>query len=168
MSSQGHRTDCRRQEVSARKSGRTRKQFQHQQVKFAFISNDVLSYFYLHFVLSFTRPYIPPSAREGATNTAGKRDPYGRGYDEVPAIRIENLSESTSEADLSELVSRFGQIARIYLASNKVTGVCKGYAFVNFKSKMDAERAIKGLHGYGYDHLILNVDWSTNNHKSGV
>jgi len=111
------------------------------------------------------RPYIPPSAREGATNTAGKRDPFSRGYDEVPAIRIENLSESTSEADLSELVSKFGQIARIFLASNKVTGACKGYAFVNFKSKMDAERAIKGLHGYGYDHLILNVGWSTNNYN---
>ncbi|XP_050428807.1 eukaryotic translation initiation factor 3 subunit G-like [Adelges cooleyi] len=112
------------------------------------------------------RPYIPPSAREGATNTAGKRDPYGRNFDEVPAIRIENLSESTSEADLSDLVSKFGQVARIFLATNKVTGTCKGYAFVNFKSRMDAERAIKGLHGYGYDHLILNVSWSTNNHKS--
>lgn len=114
------------------------------------------------------RPYIPPSAREGATNTAGKRDPYSRGYDEVPAIRIENLSESTSEADLSELVNKFGQVARIFLASNKVTGACKGYAFVNFKSKMDAERAIKGLHGYGYDHLILNVGWSTNNYSKST
>lgn len=113
-----------------------------------------------------SRPYIPPSAREGATNTAGRRDPYSRGYDEVPAIRIENLSESTSEADLSELVNKFGQIGRIFLASNKVTGACKGYAFVNFKSRMDAERAIKGLHGYGYDHLILNVGWSTNNYKN--
>ncbi|CAH1715819.1 hypothetical protein AGLY_009471 [Aphis glycines] len=117
---------------------------------------------------STNRPYIPPSAREGATNTAGKRDPYSRGYDEVPAIRIENLSESTSEADLSELVNKFGQVARIFLASNKVTGACKGYAFVNFKSKMDAERAIKGLHGYGYDHLILNVGWSTNNYSKST
>jgi len=67
---------------------------------------------------------------------------------------------------LSELVNKFGQIARIFLASNKVTGACKGYAFVNFKSRIDAERAIKGLHGYGYDHLILNVGWSTNNYKA--
>ncbi|VVC30294.1 eIF3G, RNA recognition motif,RNA recognition motif domain,Eukaryotic translation initiation factor 3 [Cinara cedri] len=115
---------------------------------------------------STNRPYIPPSAREGAMDVAGKRDPYARTYDDVPAIRIENLSESTSETDLNELVSQFGPIARIFLASNKVTGECRGYAFVNFKSKMDAEKAIKSLHGYGYDHLILNVDWSTNSYKN--
>jgi len=108
------------------------------------------------------RPYIPPSAREGATNTAGKLDPYSRGYDEVPAIRIDNLSESTTEADLSELVDKFGKVTRFFLSSDKVTGECNGHAFVHFKSRMDAERAIKGLHGYGYDHLILNVGWSTN------
>jgi len=30
---------------------------------------------------------------------------------------------------------------------------------------MDADKAIKALDGYGYDHLILNVGWSTNNYN---
>ncbi len=33
----------------------------------------------------------------------------------------------------------------------------KGFAFVTFHDRRDAERAIKMLHGHGYDHLIISV-----------
>ena len=40
------------------------------------------------------------------------------------------------------------------------TGQCKGFAYVHFKFRADAAKAIQTLNGYGYDHLILNVEWS--------
>lgn len=40
------------------------------------------------------------------------------------------------------------------------TGLCKGFAYVHFKNRNDAATAIKLLNGHGYDHLILNVEWS--------
>ncbi|XP_013414103.1 eukaryotic translation initiation factor 3 subunit G-like [Lingula anatina] len=104
--------------------------------------------------------YVPPSLREGAKT--GKGDsmlPNKRG-DEAATIRVTNLSEDTREADLQELFRPFGAISRIYLAKDKNTGQSKGFAFINFHRREDAARAIKGVSGFGYDHLILKVEWA--------
>lgn len=80
--------------------------------------------------------------------------------DDALAIRVSNLSESTQDADLEDLVKPFGPISKLYLAKDKITGLCKGFAYIHFKSRSDAAKAIQTLNGYGYDHLILSVDWS--------
>jgi len=36
----------------------------------------------------------------------------------------------------------------------------QGFAFINFYHREDAARAIAGVSGFGYDHLILNVEWA--------
>ena len=36
----------------------------------------------------------------------------------------------------------------------------QGFAFVSYHNREDAARAMEALNGYGYDHLILNVEWS--------
>jgi translation initiation factor 3 subunit G len=36
----------------------------------------------------------------------------------------------------------------------------QGFAFVNYYKKEDAAKAIATLNGYGYDHLILSVEWA--------
>lgn len=106
-----------------------------------------------------TQKYVPPSLRDGA----GKRsDPSNLRHDAL-AIRISNLSPNTSDHDLEELVKPFGAINKLYLAKEKTTGLCRGFAYIHFKSKEDAHAAIKTLNGYGYDHLILKVDWSKPN-----
>jgi len=102
--------------------------------------------------------YIPPSMREGASK---RGEAMGmRTRDETTTVRVTNLSETTQEKDLDELFSRFGDIVRIYLAKDKATGVSKGFAFINYKRREEADAAIKSLDGHGYDHLILNVEWA--------
>ena len=54
----------------------------------------------------------------------------------------------------------FGPVTRIYVAFNRETGESRGFAFVNFVNKDDGERAIDKLDGYGYDSLILRVEWA--------
>lgn len=76
------------------------------------------------------------------------------------SIRVTNLSEDTREADLQELFRPFGQITRIYIAFNRDTGESRGFAFVNFANRDDAQKAINKLDGYGYDNLILRVEWA--------
>jgi translation initiation factor 3 subunit G len=83
-----------------------------------------------------------------------------RSRDDTIAIRVSNLSESTTEADLEDLVKHFGPIHKLYLAKDKITGQCKGFAYIHFKYRGDAAKAIQSLNGHGYDHLILSVDWS--------
>jgi translation initiation factor 3 subunit G len=53
-----------------------------------------------------------------------------------------------------------GPITRIYVALDRETGESRGFAFINFVNRDDAQRAIDKLDGYGYDNLILRVEWA--------
>lgn len=98
--------------------------------------------------------YVPPFSRDANKNAGGKA------RDDTTAIRISNLSESTSDADLEDLTNKFGKKSKMYLAKDKNTGLCKGFAYVHFYNKEDAAAAIETLDGFGYDHLILKAEWS--------
>eukprot|EP01089_Gocevia_fonbrunei_P021658 TRINITY_DN8497_c0_g1_i1.p1 TRINITY_DN8497_c0_g1~~TRINITY_DN8497_c0_g1_i1.p1 ORF type:complete len:254 (+),score=76.46 TRINITY_DN8497_c0_g1_i1:99-860(+) len=90
-----------------------------------------------------------------------------RKTDETPALRVTNLSAYTTEEDLRELFRPFGQIARVYLGRDRVTNLARGFAFINFNYVEDAARAMEKLNGYGYDHLILGVEWAKPSNKEG-
>ena len=45
---------------------------------------------------------------------------------------MSNLSENVQDNDLQDLFRPFGHIARIFLAKDKMTGQCKGFAFINY------------------------------------
>lgn len=98
--------------------------------------------------------YVPPHIKDQQKSIGGKA------RDDTTAIRISNLSESTSDADLEDLTNKFGKKSKMYLAKDKNTGLCKGFAYVHFYNKEDAAAAIETLDGFGYDHLILKAEWS--------
>lgn len=75
--------------------------------------------------------------------------------DEMPTLRVTNLSEDVQEGDLWELFNRFGRIHRIYVGKDQETGLCKGFAFVSFEDRREAEKAMQKINGLPYDHLIL-------------
>ena len=76
------------------------------------------------------------------------------------SVRVTNLSEDVTEGDLEELFGAFGQVQRIFIAKDRETGESRGFAFVNFIHRDDAQRAINKLNGFGYDNLILDVSWA--------
>ncbi|KAI9208100.1 eukaryotic translation initiation factor 3 subunit G-domain-containing protein [Polychytrium aggregatum] len=107
--------------------------------------------------------YVPPSKRLGSTAVAdlpaGTR--ASRGMDDGTfTIRITNLSEDVTEQDVRDLVSRFGPTHRIFVARDKETNICKGFAFISYYDKDKAQKAMDQLNGYGYDNLILRVEWA--------
>ncbi|CAN0923674.1 Eukaryotic translation initiation factor 3 subunit G [Linum grandiflorum] len=102
--------------------------------------------------------YVPPSMRPGAERSVGSDM---RRRNDENSVRVTNLSEDTREQDLKELFLPFGHVTRTYVAIDQKTGVSRGFGFVNFANKEDAERAILKLNGYGYDNLILRVEWAT-------
>jgi translation initiation factor 3 subunit G len=103
--------------------------------------------------------YVPPSMRPGADRASGGSDMRRR--NDENSVRVTNLSEDTREPDLMELFHPFGSVTRVYVAIDQKTGVSRGFGFVNFVSREDAQRAINKLNGYGYDNLILRVEWAT-------
>lgn len=120
--------------------------------------------------------YVPPSARGGgaamgggkslsalAAAAPGEGGDGGKSYSDnrdQNTIRVTNISEDTTEADLQELFQPFGRISRVYLAKDKETMMSRGFAFVSFVHREDAAKAMDKLNGHGYDHLILKLEWA--------
>lgn len=105
--------------------------------------------------------YVPPSMRAGASGRAGESmSRPGGNRDDLPTLRVTNVSEDTTDNDLRDLFGRFGRVARVYIGRDRETGIGKGYAFVSFEDRIVAERAMQKVHGMGYDNLILNCQWS--------
>lgn len=112
--------------------------------------------------------YVPPSARGGGGGGSGGLAAMASRLGDKPVqdnrdqntIRVTNISEDTTEADLQELFQPFGRISRVYLAKDKETMQSRGFAFVSFVHREDAARAMDKLQGYGYDHLILKLEWA--------
>ncbi|GKA37019.1 eukaryotic translation initiation factor 3 subunit G-like protein [Tanacetum coccineum] len=70
------------------------------------------------------------------------------------------LDSMGQQADLNELFSPFGSVSRVYVVMDHKTGMGRGFGFVNFVRREAGERAIAKLNGYGYDNLILRVEWA--------
>jgi translation initiation factor 3 subunit G len=104
-----------------------------------------------------TGKYVPPSIRAG--KSGGSTLPERR-TDDLNTIRVTNISESTTEADLQDLFQPFGRISRVYLAKDKETMLSRGFAFVSFVHREEAATAMENLQGFGYDHLILKLEWA--------
>jgi len=105
--------------------------------------------------------YLPPSLRNGGKGVDGKGVGKG-GVDaqQEASLRITNLSEDCREGDLQDLFGQFGRLQRVYLAKDQETFQSRGFAFVTYYTREDAQRAINKLHGHGYDNLILQVQFA--------
>jgi len=101
--------------------------------------------------------YVPPSQRAGRPGRGGESM---NNQEESNTIRVTNISENTREEDLRDLFRGYGHMTRCYLATDRETGLARGFAFISFTRKDDAESAIAAVNGHGYDHLILQVEWA--------
>jgi len=103
--------------------------------------------------------YVPPIMRPGSGRGPGET--MGRSNrEDLPTLRVTNVSEDAAEDDLRDLFSRFGRVARVFIGKDRDTGIGKGFAFVSFEDRANAQKALEKMNGYGYDSLILSVQWS--------
>lgn len=104
--------------------------------------------------------YVPPSMRAGGRGAGEAMGRPGGSRDDLPTLRVTNISEDVQENDLRDLFGTFGRVARVYVGRDRETGAGKGFAFVSFEDRAVAQRAMEKMHGRGYDNLILNIQWS--------
>jgi hypothetical protein len=83
-----------------------------------------------------------------------------RSRDDLPTLRVTSLSTDADDDDLRSLFAPFGSIARANVVRDRETRESKGFGFVSFNLKQDAEKALAKMNGFGYDSLILSVSWS--------
>jgi len=102
--------------------------------------------------------YVPPSIRAAEKGKGGGKGDLAA--QQEASLRITNLSEDAREGDLQDLFSQFGRLQRVFLAKDPITHVPKGFAFVTYYHRDEAQKAIDKLNGHGYDNLILQVQWA--------
>ena len=92
-----------------------------------------------------TGRYIPPTLRAAAVAAASGTGPAlgtERRRMEGYSIRVTNLPENTSEADLRDIFGRFGEVIRIFPAKDKRTQLNRVCLFSSYYS---------GAHHYPFD-----------------
>lgn len=74
-------------------------------------------------------------------------------------VHISGLSPSTTEEEIREIFSKYGTIARINVPRN-MSGKGRGFAFVDFETKDQAEKAASELDKTKFFNQILQVEIS--------
>lgn len=72
---------------------------------------------------------------------------------------VVNLHEETTEADLQDTFSEFGPIRNLHLNLDKRTGYVKGYAFIEYAEKAQADRAIAEVNDSTILGQVVQVDY---------
>lgn len=62
-------------------------------------------------------------------------------------VYVGNLSAATSEHDLRELFSPFGNVSEVNVPKERPSGLSRGFAFVTMATSEGARSAIQGLNG---------------------
>ncbi len=75
-------------------------------------------------------------------------------------IKVNNLDKNLDENSLRELFMQFGKITRLSLPRDNRSGQPRGFGYVAFATRSEAESAFENLQGHPYGHLLLRLDWA--------
>lgn len=74
-------------------------------------------------------------------------------------IFVGQLNPKTSDETLRKVFSQFGNIAKVRVVKDLVTGYSKRYAFIEFSSTEEANRAHARAHGMTIDSVSILVEY---------
>jgi RNA recognition motif-containing protein len=72
-------------------------------------------------------------------------------------LYVGNLSFSTSENALRDLFSAHGTVTDIHIATDRMTGQSRGFAFVTMGNRNEGQAAINALEGHSVEGRNLSV-----------
>merc|ERR1712226_1424089 len=75
----------------------------------------------------------------------------------MTSLRVGNLPFRTCAADLEPLFDKYGDVGDVYIPSERGTGRSRGFAFVRYYDRRDAEDALDELNGRTYDGRELRI-----------
>ena len=71
---------------------------------------------------------------------------------------VGNLSYQTMEDDLKEYFSQAGVVTSVNLMLDKVTGKSRGFAFIEFATAEEANKAVEQFHNQEFQGRTLTVN----------
>lgn len=73
-------------------------------------------------------------------------------------IFVGNVAYASTEENLRQAFEAFGVVSKASILKDRVTGIPRGFGFVEMDSKEEAEAAIVALNGKEFMGLVLNVN----------
>lgn len=73
-------------------------------------------------------------------------------------VFVGNLDFKTQQHEVEELFSQAGSVREVFLPSDRATGRPRGFAFVDFESEEEAEKAIEMFDGHELSGRALRVN----------
>lgn len=73
------------------------------------------------------------------------------------SLKVDNLTYRTTPEDLRRVFERCGEVGDIYIPRDRYTRESRGFAFVRFYDKRDAEDALEAMDGRMLDGRELRV-----------
>ena len=73
-------------------------------------------------------------------------------------LYVGNLSFGTTNEDLTQLFSQFGEVASASVVTDRETGRSRGFGFVEMSSDDEATAAVAALNGQQHDGRTLTVN----------
>lgn len=112
----------------------------------------------------------------GGGGSGGGRPPPR--IDGMVSLKVDNLTYRTTPEDLRRVFERCGEVGDIYIPRDRYTRESRGFAFVRFYDKRDAEDALEAMDGRMLDGRELRVQMArygrpsspnrrTNNRRGG-
>ncbi|XP_065214534.1 serine/arginine-rich splicing factor 2-like [Planococcus citri] len=86
----------------------------------------------------------------------GSRAPPPR-IENMISLKVDNLTYRTTSEDLRRVFERCGEVGDIYIPRDRFTHESRGFAFVRFYDKKDAEDALDAMDGRMMDGRELRV-----------
>ena len=71
---------------------------------------------------------------------------------------VGNLSFQTSKNDLQQHFAQAGAVTSVNLMLDKVTGKSRGFAFVEFATSQEAQKAIEQFHNQDFQGRAITVN----------
>jgi len=80
-----------------------------------------------------------------------------RDVDRMTSLRVGNLPFSATAEDMTPLFEKFGDVGDIFFPLERGSGRSRGFAFIRYYDKRDAEEALESLNGRTYDGRDLRI-----------
>ncbi len=71
---------------------------------------------------------------------------------------VKNIEGSVNEVLLESIFRQFGEVEDTKIVYDKITWESRGFGFVTFKKKEDAQKAVEGLNGKELVGKVLSVE----------
>ncbi|XP_065071145.1 nucleolysin TIAR-like isoform X1 [Rhopilema esculentum] len=104
-------------------------------------------------------------ATSGTSNKSQTGQKY---YGACSSIFVGDLDQDIGEEALQKAFEIFGEIVAVRVVRDAVTNSSKGYGFVSFKSKIDAEDAMTKMQGATLGGKAIRTNWATRNKVPGT